>query len=342
MSRPTMRAVRLDTATGEYALTDVPRVRPAAGEVLVRVAATAIGRVDLDVLQGRLVTGVPGRTQIVPGHEVAGFVAAPGAGVDGWPLNRRVAVHPVLAGHAGDQLLGLDHDGGWAAYVTAPAANLVLLPPAVGFEQAAVLTSAAATPWSALTGAAGPRPGESLGVWGVGGLGMHAVQVGRLIGAAPVVAVDPFAAARERALAAGADVVLDPGSETFGAQLRAEIPGGLDAALEASGEPAAAAQAVDALGRHGRLIMLGLTGTALVIDDRAALTGARRQVVGHFGSSVRDLARLVRLVELGRLDLSASVASVHSLEDATHAIAAAGTGSTARVVLTPEAAPPRY
>jgi D-arabinose 1-dehydrogenase-like Zn-dependent alcohol dehydrogenase len=339
-----MRAVRLDTGTGEYALVDVPRARPAAGEVLVRVGASAVGRIDLDVLRGRLTTDVPGRTHVVPGHEIAGFVAAPGAGVDGWPLNRRVAVHPVLSGRAGDRLLGLDHDGGWAAYVTAPAANLVLLPAGVGFDQAAVLTSAVATPWSALTGPAGPRAGESLAVWGVGGLGMHAVQLGRFIGAAPVVAVDPSAAARDRALAAGADVVLDPGSEAFDAQLRSAVGGDIDVALEASGVPGAAARAVAALGRNGRAILLGMTGTALSIDDRTALTTGRRQVIGHFGSRVEDLARLVRLVELGRLDLSGSVGAVHSLEAAPQVIAdvEAHPGATARVVLVPDPAPARY
>jgi NADPH:quinone reductase-like Zn-dependent oxidoreductase len=339
-----MRAVRLETATGEYGLVDVPRARPAAGEVLVRVAAAAIGRVDLDVLQGRLVTEVPGRTQIVPGHEVAGFVAAPGAGVDGWPLNRRVAVHPLGTGRRAAGLLGLDRDGGWAAYVTAPAADLVLLPPTISFEQAALLTSAVATPWSALTGPAGPRPGESLGVWGAGGLGQHAVQLGRLVGAAPVVAVDPRAPAREQAAAAGADVVLDPGSETFGAQLRAAAPGGLDVALDASGEPAAANRAVAALGPGGRAILLGLTGTDLTIDDRTALSRSRRQIVGHFGSQVADLARLVRLVELGRIDLSRSVGEVYPLEDAPRAIAEAASAASgpARIVLRPDPAPSRY
>lgn len=344
MSRPTMRAARLDTATGDLAVIDVPRVRPAAGEVLVRVGAAAVGRFDLDVVRGRLTTRVPGRTEIVPGHEVAGFVAAPGAGVDGWPLNRRVAVHPVIDGRAGDQLLGLDRDGGWAAYVVAPATNLVLLPPTVSLEQAAVLTSTVATPWSALTGPAGPRPGESLGVWGVGGLGMHAVQLGRFVGAAPVVAVEPRAEGRARAIAAGVDVVLDPGSETFGAEWSAAVPGGVDVALEASGDPAASRQALDSLGCNGRLILLGMTGTSLLIDDRTALGARRRQVVGHFGSQVQDLARLVRLAELGRVDLSRSVDSVCSLEDASRAIAAVADASpaTGRIVLQPEAAPPLY
>lgn len=339
-----MRAVRLDTATGEYGLVDLPRARPAAGEVLVRVAAAAIGRFDLDVLQGRLVTEVAGRTEIVPGHEVAGFVAAPGAGVDGWPLNRRVAVHPIGTARGADRLLGLDRDGGWAAYVTAPAANLVPLPPTIAFEQAAILTSAVATPWSALTGPAGPRPGESLVVWGTGGLGLHAVQLGRLVGAAPVVAVDPRPAARGQAVAAGADVVLDPESETFGADLRAAVPAGLDVALDASGEPGAVTRAVAALGRGGRAILLGMTGTALTIDDRTSLSLSRRQIVGHFGSQVTDLARLVRLVELGRIDLSRSVGAVHPLEEATGAIAeaASATSGPARIILRPEPAPSRY
>jgi threonine dehydrogenase-like Zn-dependent dehydrogenase len=173
---------------------------------------------------------------------------------------------------------------------------------------------------------------------------MHAVLLGRFVGAAPVVAVDPSHAARERALAAGADVVLDPGSETFGAELRAAVPGGADVALEASGEPGAAARALAALGRNGRLILLGMTGAALSIDDRTALTPNRRQVVGHFGSRVEDLARLVRLAEMGRLDLSGSVGAVHSLEAAQQVIAGvhAEPDASARVVLVPEAAPSRY
>ncbi|XNL82103.1 zinc-binding dehydrogenase [Actinomadura madurae] len=310
----------------------------------MRVAATAVGRLDLDVISGRVPTHVPGRTEIVPGHEVAGRVAAPGAGVDGWPLNRRVVVHPIVSSRSAEHVLGLDRDGGWAAYVAVPSSRLVPLPTSISFEHAAVLPSTVATPWSALTGPAGPRPGDSLGVWGIGGLGAHAVQLGRLIGAAPVVAVDPRAAARDLAIAAGADVVLEPGSETFGAELAAAAPGGVDVALEASGDPAAGAQALEVLGRNGRLILLAMTGMSLTIDDHTALGSRRRQVVGHFGSRVDDLANLVRLTALGRIDLSRSVASVYSLDESMNAVDTAlrNWPTTGRLVLRPEAAPPRF
>lgn len=335
-----MRAVRVDRATGGLAVVDVPRSRPAAGEVLIRVGAAAIGAVDLGVVRGELDPVVPARDHVVPGHEVAGHVAAPGAGVDGWPLNRRVAIHPVLESAHGDRLLGLDRDGGWAAYVTAPASALVPLPPRVGLAEAAVLTSTVATPWSALTGPAGPRPGESLAVWGVGESGLHAVALARLVGVAPLIAVDPRTDRRARATAAGADVVLDPGSAVFDEEWSRALPDGVDVALDESGLPETVRRALMGLGRNGRFLALSTPGSGLQLDRRAGRVRSR-QVVEHVGSSAADLATLVRLVDLGRIDLSGSVGPVVPLEQVAEAVATAETAA-GRIVLEPEPAPSRY
>jgi D-arabinose 1-dehydrogenase-like Zn-dependent alcohol dehydrogenase len=331
-----MRALRLDLTSGLHGMADVRRPRPAANEVLIHVATASVGRFDRDVLDGRTGAGYPGATALTPGHEFAGRVAAPGAGVNGWPLGRRVVVQPATTdGRGADVTFGLHRDGGWAQYAVVPVSALLKLPDSVPFEQAALLPSSVATPFRALTATAGLRPGEAVGIWGVGGLGTHAVQVARLLGAAPVIAVDPVPAARERAVRLGADVALDPASENLGHELRAATRGALlDVAVDLSGGPGAAAQVVAALADAGRAVLVGPSATVPVSDSRPLALG-RRRVLGHLGSTAADLARVLRLVEFGRLDLAASVTGVRPLEDAVAAVAEAArtTGESVRLVL---------
>jgi D-arabinose 1-dehydrogenase-like Zn-dependent alcohol dehydrogenase len=337
MKAPQMRALRLDLATGRHDLADVRRPRPAANEVLIHVAAAAVGRLDRDVLDWQVDAGYPGATALTAGHEFAGRVAAPGAGVNGWPLGRRVAVHPVITDRSGaDAWLGVHRDGGWAEYAVAPASALVQLPDSVPFEQAALLPSSVATPFSALTVTAGLRPGEAIGIWGIGGLGTHAVQLARLLGAAPVIAVDPAPAARKRAVGLGADVALDPASEHLGRDLRAATRGALlDVAVDLSGAPHAAAQAIAALSPAGRAVLVGPPEATLAAPGTGPLALGRRRVLGHLGPAPGDLVRVLRLVEFGRLDLSASVTGVRPLEAAVAAVAEAARtpGESVRLVL---------
>ena len=91
-----------------------------------------------------------------------------------------------------------------------PWQAVVEVPDDVPLEQAAILADAVATPYAGLTERGGLRQGESVGLWGIGGLGVHAVQIARMVGAAPIIALDPLPAARDRALEFGADHALDP------------------------------------------------------------------------------------------------------------------------------------
>ena len=100
---------------------------------------------------------------------------------------------------------GIDYDGGWAQYTVAREDTLIPIPDNLPFDQAAIIPDAVSTPYAAVVATAGVRPAQSVGVWGVGGVGAHNVRVARLAGAAPIIAVDPLPSARERALAFGAD-----------------------------------------------------------------------------------------------------------------------------------------
>ncbi|MBB3082378.1 zinc-binding dehydrogenase [Geodermatophilus sabuli] len=338
MTPPTMRAVRVEAATGHVVVQSVRRPRPAAGQVLVRVAAAGLGRPDVELVAGRGGLRPDASGWRTLGREVAGVVAAPGAGVDGWPLGRRVALRSSVRMPRGRFALGVDQEGGWADYVVAPVESLVLLPDVVPFEQAAVL-DVVATAWSALARTGGLRPGEAVGIWGVGGLGTHAVQVARLLGAAPIVAIDPRPEARQRALGLGADAALDPEDASFDADLRG-VNGGrlLDVALHAAGS--GAPQVLASLATDGRAVLLG-GSAAGALGDVVDPWADGKCLLGHAGPLPEDVPLLLRLITHRRLDLSSSVTDVLPLEEAPAALErlVADDGRTVRVVLRPGAAP---
>ena len=142
------------------------------------------------------------------------------------------------------QVMAVDYDGAWAEFVVAPLTALVAVPEGVPLEQAAITADAVGTPYAPPTHSAALRPGESVGVWGAGGLGVHAIQLARAMGASPITAVDPLDAARKRAPQFGADAALDPRAPDL-AQRIGELTQnrGLDVALDFVGAPPTVSQA---------------------------------------------------------------------------------------------------
>jgi D-arabinose 1-dehydrogenase-like Zn-dependent alcohol dehydrogenase len=215
----------------------------------------------------------PVQASVTPGHEAFGTVVQTGELAEGWAKGDRV----VLAGGQNcgtcqrcrsgrfdacqaPQIMGFSYDGAWAEYVLVGAHTLSTVPEGIVAEQAAILADAVATPFAALVDRGALRPGESVGLWGIGGLGTHAVQLARLMGASVVVAVDPLEGARRRALACGADVALDPSDPALSDQVMQATGGlGLDLALDLVGSNAVLQQAEAALGRGGRLVMVGVS-----------------------------------------------------------------------------------
>ena len=225
-----------------------------------------------------------------------------------------------------------------AEYLVVPAGVLVPLGDDIPFDQASIIPDAVSTPWGAISSTADVRAGESVGVWGIGGLGAHGVQLLRLIGAAPIVAVDPLPEARERALAFGADFALDPMDKNFQESLAAATGGrGLDVALDFAGVDAVRTQALDSLGTRGRLVLVGLSGKPMTISDSTEFSYARKQIRGHYGSEAHHVPQLVSLTRLGRLDFAKSVSARIPLADAEQAVKSldAKEGNPIRLVLIP-------
>jgi threonine dehydrogenase-like Zn-dependent dehydrogenase len=313
-------AGRLNVQTLEFAVVDVPVPEPGPGQVRIKVMAAGVCLSDVHLIDGTLKLGREGLVTL--GHEVAGTVDTLGAGVVGWRPGQRVVLQAGELDISGRVLTrGVDYDGGWAEYALATATTLVPIPDELPFEQAAVIPDAVSTPWGAITQTAGVRAAEAVGVWGAGGLGAHGIQLLRLVGAAPIIVVDPLPAARERALELGADVVLSPTDPVLRTKIAAETSGlGLAAAFDFAGVTAVRDQAVNCLAPSGRLVLVGLSGQPITITDSTAFSFLQRKILGHYGYPAEAVAQLVALTRRGRLDLSRSVSDVLPLADAAKAV----------------------
>ncbi|MGW1887212.1 zinc-binding dehydrogenase [Streptomyces sp. NPDC001970] len=329
----TMLAGRLHLDTLKFAVEEVPVPAPGPGEVLIEVRAAGVCLSDVHLIDGSLKPFHP-VDAVTLGHEVAGVIRTLGPGLLGdWAPGMRVALQAGQpCGHCANctrrlrpcpkaLTRGVDYDGGWAQYALAREDTLAILPDQLPFDQAAIIPDAVSTPYAAIVETGQVRPAQAVGIWGAGGLGAHGIRLARLAGAAPIIAVDPLPSARERALAFGADLALDPADPGFAEAVRQATSGlGVAAAFDFAGVPAVREQAATVLARGGVLILAGLTPKPLTLTDSTRFSFLRNEVRGHYGSGPQHVEELIRLASTGRLDLAASITAHIPLADAADAV----------------------
>lgn len=327
---------------------DVAVPEPGPGEALVKVAACGVCASDLHMMDGTLPVRTP--PPVIPGHESAGVIAALGSDAGPWNAGDRVGIFAgkpcgtcasCASGRGPEDCLstmtmGVDYPGAWAEYVAVPAETLVRVPGSVPLEIAALLCDAVGTPFSAITEVGAMRPGETIAIFGVGGLGTHAVQIARLAGAAFVAAVDPNAGARARALDRGADLAVDPDGAV--ARIREATDGlGVDVSIECVGANDVLKQAVASLAPGGRCVIVGVSGQRISLGPSILFAVRRNRLLANYGYQRRHLETLMGLVASGRLDVSASISQRLRLEQAAEAVAILEEkrGDPVRVLLVP-------
>lgn len=240
-------------------LAEAPDPQPAAGEVLLDVAATAVNRADLLQRQG-FYPPPPGAVAW-PGLEASGTIRALGEGVRGWQV--------------GDAACALLAGGGYAEQVVVPAGQLLPVPRGISLVDAAALPEAACTVWSNVFMLAGLQAGECLLVHGgASGIGTMAIQLAHARGARVAVtagSADKLARCREL----GASLLVDYRNEDFVAQVRDFTAGrGADVVLDIIGAKYLARN-VDVLAHQGRLVVIGLQGGSKAELDLNALLRKR-------------------------------------------------------------------
>jgi D-arabinose 1-dehydrogenase-like Zn-dependent alcohol dehydrogenase len=321
-----MKAARYNASSGELTLQDVPMPEPGPLDVLVKVEACGICLSDVHLIDRSIPALLP---EVTPGHEPSGTIVRAGELVQGWNEGDKVV---MAAGRVcmkcarcrggrleqclAPEIMGFQFDGAWAEYIVVPFYALSAVPEGVPMEQAAIVADAVATPYGALTDRAALRPGEAVGLWGIGGLGTHAVQLARMLGAGLIVAVDPLESARKRALSLGADIAIDPTAEDAQSVILRETDGvGLDLALDLVGSNTVLNQAQWCIARGGRLVMVGLSLDPLELGPGILFGGRAISLLGHLGYKKQHLDELLGLVAGGRLDLSGSISDVIPLDD---------------------------
>lgn len=315
-----MRAVMAPEPGGLDALTvvDLPTPIPAAGEVLIRVAAAGVNRADLLQRQG-FYPPPPGITDVL-GLECAGTVAAVGANVTEFA--------------EGDAVCALLAGGGYAEYVAVPAGQVAPIPAGLDVVQAAAIMETACTVWSNLVMVGRLSAGETLLVHGgSSGIGTMAIQVAKSLGATVVTTVgSDEKAAAVRAL--GADVVINYREHDFAAVMAAEGIAA-DVILDIMGAKYLAAN-ISALAIAGRLVIIGLQGgltaelnlgqllakraSVTATSLRARPTAEKAEIVTATRAHVFPLLEsgVVRPVVHATFDLADSASAHRVLEESTH------------------------
>jgi len=314
----------------EFGAPLVPREReipvPGEGEVVIKVLACGVCQTDLKIVHGKH----PGARNVplVPGHEVAGEIAEVGGGVDQGLLGKHAVVYNYfICGEcefcrAGRENLctnikgtvGFSRDGGFAEYIKVPSRCALLIDGHVAFEKAAIMTDAVVTPYHALIAKAKTKEGDTVAIIGVGGLGVHAVQIAKMLGAR-VIAVDIKEDALKMARDMGADWTLAVSGEGTRKQILDLTEGrGVDTVIELTGNIDMENLSLNILKPAGRMVIVAYTPIGpfqvkshLAVSKELEIYGSRWCVRDEF-------KKCIDLVGNGKID--PIVSEIHPLEEA--------------------------
>ena len=307
-----MQALQLVVPGSPLQQRDIETPTPDEGDVVVDVVAAGICRSDVHYRAGFPKVGP---LPLTLGHEVAGTVAAVGSSVTEFKTGDRVCVHyQVGCGTchycargveqfcARGQMIGNSRPGGYAEQIVIPARNVAFVPPNVLLEHAAVMMCSSATSLHALRKGR-LRAGESVAVFGAGGLGMSAIQLAFIEEAETVFAVDTNPLKLDKAAEMGAI----PISNSDDAVARIQETGGVDVALDLVGSAGVMEQCLRSLAPMGRAVAVGLTPDSFPIGPYTDLVTGESELIGASDHLMTEITELLALAAAGRLSLDGIV-----------------------------------
>lgn len=358
-----MKAAVLHEAKTPLRIEEVVVSLPAAREVLIRCHAAGVCRSDLHFVDGAWPHPVP----TVPGHEAAGVVEAVGSDVrhvkpgdhvitfftafcgscefciSGRPslcldpsTRRTQAEPPRLSLADGTALAPFLNLSSFAEMMLVHENACVAITRDMPLDRAALLGCAVITGAGSVFNDSKVKPGETVAVIGVGGIGLAAVNAAKIAGAGKVIAIDPVPEKRALAEKLGATHVFDASDTDVVKRVMALTEGGVNYAIEAVGRPETAELAWTITRRGGVTTILGMIapGKSVSIPGPSFLSGKRLQ--GSLLGSTQfpiDMPRLCEMYLDGRLDLDTMVAERISLGEVNHALDNLRKGDTVRSVI---------
>lgn len=318
-----MKAVRLIQPGQPLAMQEIPIPQVGPGDVLVKVKAAGICHSDAHYRAGiSPVRPLP----LTLGHEVAGVVDQVGAQVKGFSPGDRVCLHYLVTCgqceycNCGSEqfctsgsMIGKYRDGGYAEYISLPARSVFHLPQEIPFAQGAIMMCSSATSFHALRKAR-LQPGETVAIFGTGGLGMSAVQLALAMGARQVFAVDIKPDKLTLAESYGATPIHAKKVDPVDAIKERTAGRGVNVSLELIGLPETMRQALDALAVFGRVAFVGLNAEGIALDPYNDLLMREAEMIGVSDHLAQELPTLIEFVRQGKLDLSKVVSDVIPLD----------------------------
>jgi alcohol dehydrogenase, propanol-preferring len=302
-----MKAAVLHKPGAPLEIEEIPIPEPGPGEILIRVKACGVCHTDLHLAAGEWRLS---KLPLVLGHEAVGIVEKTGEGVSNFKAGDRAGIPWIFRTCGACEFCASDRealcpaivvtgfmvDGGFAEFVKVPASHAVATPAEVSFVDAAPIYCAGLTPYRALK-SSGARVGDTVAVWGVGGLGHYGVQIAKAMGAR-VVAVDIAAEKLDLARRLGADEVVDAARTDPAKAIKAL--GGAHVVLNLSPNPETVTQAFGALRRGGTLMLVGLPQGNFTLPILGSVAKGIRILTSAVGSR-QDLREVLALAAAGKI-----------------------------------------
>ena len=307
-----MKAIRLITPRKRLEEQEIPKPLAGPNDVVIQIKAAGICHSDAHYRAGK------SRVYPLPltlGHEVAGVVESVGPNVNNLKLGDRVCVHYLATcGHchfceSGNEqycsegsMIGKYRDGGYAEYILMPERSVFRLPDEIPFEEGAIMMCSSATSLHALKKARFQK-GETVAVFGAGGLGLSAIQLAKALGAERIFAVDIDRRKLEVANGFGAEPV--NGTENNPVEeIKARTNGkGADVALELIGLPVTMRQSVQCLAIKGRAAVAGIMENTFEIAPYGELISKEAEVIGVSDHLANEMPQLIEFARTGKLKL---------------------------------------
>jgi D-arabinose 1-dehydrogenase-like Zn-dependent alcohol dehydrogenase len=305
-----MRAVRLVQVGKPLEQADIPIPHIGSSDVLIRVAAAGICHSDAHYRAGiSKIEHLP----LTLGHEVAGRVEQVGSDVMHLSVGDRVSVHYLV--HCGScefcvrgleqfcrsgQMIGKHREGGYVEFINVPGTNAFSLPDEIPFEIGAIMMCSSATALHALNKARF-KAGESIAIFGFGGLGFSALQLARALDCGDVYVIEINPAKLASAVAMGA-IAVDARAADPVEQIKEATAGrGVDVALELIGSAKTMRHAVICLGPLGRAALVGLTGESMSVFPYTELINKEAEIIGVSDHLASELPALIEFARSGKL-----------------------------------------
>lgn len=341
-----MRAAVLHEIGKPLKIEEVPVPIVGSEEILISVKACGICHTDLNYMDGLKPTG---KLPIILGHEPAGVVSKIGNDAKQFHEGDRVIVYPAITcgmclfcSASQENLcrevrfIGVHVDGAFAEYLKVPERSLIRLPGEIPFEEGALITDAVGTPYHALKDIARLKIGEEVVIYGTGGLGMNAVQIGRQMGA-HVIAIDVDEEKLKLARKFGAEETVNAKEEDPPRRVKELTQGeGTDVAVQTTWAPNVTEQAIESVRKGGRVVVIGWGASKIVEINPFTSLLREIKIAGCSGCRRQNLIELVALARNRRLDLKSMISHKMQLNDINSGITMLRHGGPLRIVVKPQ------